>query len=412
MKKQLILSAILGSLLFVSCNSENQENDLPENTVNATVNGSAYKISELPVLPDFAKPIEKAGELRKFTLIKNDGTTLNFEMTSAKATLFGKMRTLAGTVSTDQKKVEKAVMLVSENGFELLYTDQGQNFLLKGNEELNIGYKKHDFEMSPSVRQTFLAISQKNGVDGDQILNNLNRKSTDNDSRYEVAVEKSSHYTLINQTISMRKRESIEGKSECPTAHLPFNESNPSFNKTVEADPGKYNMEIMYMDGTYDFYQAYLNLCISLYNIDNDPANLAHMPSISQYQVPDQQTQPVKYSEYVLAMAKQSNSLTQLNNLRNYCDKNPAQKNVARCAFYEDKWDSGVLGSAWVGTYSSGSYSTLIACDNGFNVLAHECGHNLGAVHVTDYNDLMYKSTSSNITHYDATNIANIKAKL
>jgi hypothetical protein len=412
MKNQFILSALLCSLFFVSCNTENQENNLPETTVNAAINGSAYKISELPVLPDFAKPIEKAGESRKFTLIRNDGRKLYFEMTSAKATLFGKMRTFAGTVSTDQKKDEKAVMLVSENGFELLYTDHSQNFLLKSNQELNIGYKQHDFVISPSVRQSFLALAQKNGIDGNQVLSSLNRKSSDNDSRHEVAIEKSSHYTLVNQTVSMAKRESLEGKRECPIHQLPFNGFNSSVNKTVEADPGNYNMEIMYMDGTYDFYQAYLNLAISLYNIDNDPANLSHMPSISQYQVPDQQSQPVKYSEYVLAMAKQSNSLTQLNNLRNYCDKNPAQKNVARCAFFEDKWDSGVLGSAWVGTYSSGSYSTLIACDNGFNVLAHECGHNLGAIHVTDYNDLMYKSTSSNITHYDATNIAKIKAKL
>ncbi|MDW9378753.1 hypothetical protein [Chryseobacterium sp. JV558] len=412
MKKQLFLSAILCSLFFVSCNSENQENDLPENTVNATVNGSAYKISELPVIPDFAKPIETAGELRKFTLIKNDGTTLNFEMTSAKATLFGKMRTLAGTVSTDQKRDEKAVMLVSENGFELLYTDGDQNFLLKGNQELNIGYKKHDFAMSPSQRQSFLDFSQKKGIDGNQILNNLNRKSIDNDSRYEVAVEKSGHYTLLNQTASTRKRESFEGKKECPTLQHPFTMHNQASDKVVEADPSNYNMEIMYMDNTYDFYQAYINLALSLYNIDNDQANLAHMPVIYQYQVPDQQTQPDKYAEYVLAVAKQTNSLTQLNNLRNYCANNPTQKSVARCALYEDEWESNTLVLAWVGYYSSSPYSTLIACDNGANVLAHGCGHNLGASHVNNSNDIMFKSTSSNLKHYDAANIVKIKAKL
>lgn len=412
MKNQFILSALLCSLFFVSCHTENQENDLPENTVNAAVNGSIYKISELPVLPDFAKPIEKAGEHRKFTLIRKDGTTLHFEMTSAKATLFGKMRTLAGTVSTDQKKDEKAVMLVSENGFELLYTDHGQNFLLKSNQELNIGYKKHDFAMIPSVKESFLAFSQKNGIDGNQVLNSLNRKSIDNDSRYEVAVEQSGHYTLINQTVSMAKRESIEGKSECPTAHLPFNVSGLSFNKTVEADPASYNMEIMYQDDTYDFDQAYLNLALSLYSVDNDTANLSHMPTIYQYQIPDQLTEPDKYNAYILAVAKQSNSGTQLGNLRKYCEQYPTQIKAAKCVLYENQWDSGVLGSAWVGTYSSGSYSTLIGCDNSGNVLAHECGHNLGANHVDNSSDVMYKYASSNLSHFDANNIAKIKAKL
>ncbi|MBB6330668.1 hypothetical protein HNP24_001618 [Chryseobacterium sediminis] len=411
MKKQLILSAILCSLILVSCNSENQENDLPESTVNATVNGSVHRISELPLIPEFAKPIEKAGEVRKFTLIKNDGTKLNFVMTSAKATLFGKMRTLAGTVSTDLGKEEKAVMLVSENGFELLYTDHDQNFLLKGNEELNIGYKKHDFTMNSSLRQSFLAFTKKNGVDGNQILSNLNRKRINNDSRYQVAVEKSNHYTLINETATMRKRESTEGKSECPTVQLPFDISTPSFNKTVEADPGNYNIEIMHMDDTYNFDQAYLNLGLSLYSVDNDPANLSHMPTIYQYQIPDEVTDPDQYFEYIVAVEKQSDSGPQLNNLRNYCNKYPTQIISAKCALYEDGWGS-VLGSAWVGTYSSGSYSTLIACDNSGNVLAHECGHNLGAAHVNSSSDVMYKYASSNLSHFDAANIAKIKAKL
>lgn len=403
------------STLFVSCYDQNLETSSSIGSGIINNNGTIYKISELPVIPNFAKPIEKAGEIREFTLIKNDGIKLNFELKALKQTLFGKMRTLVGTVSIDQEgrtKKEKAVLVVSENGFELLYTYHDQNFRLKSNTELNIGYKKPDLNTNKEIKKSFLEYARKKGIDGNEILNNLNKKNIDNDTRYDVVIEKSNHYNLINNTATTRRKEIAEGKGKCPVAQLPSYIPRQLSSKSVEADPSNYNIEIIYKEDTYDFLEAYSGLILSLYSVDNDIQNLAHVPNIYQYQMPDPMTNINMYVEYILAIFKKNNSNVQLDQLREYLDKYPSQKNVARCALYENGWDDSVLGMAWVGTYSSSSYSTLIACDDTSNVLAHECGHNLGANHVDNSNDVMYKYASSKLPHLDATNIANIKAKL
>ena len=78
-----------------------------------------------------------------------------------------------------------------------------------------------------------------------------------------------------------------------------------------------------------------------------DSIKLSHMPAIYQYQIPDEVTDPDQYFEYILAVEKQSNSGTQLNNLRNYYRKYPTQIKAAKCVLFEDKWDSGVLVLGW-----------------------------------------------------------------
>lgn len=64
-------------------------------------------------------------------MIKNDGTALNFEFKSIEQTVFGKMRTLIGTVNSANQE-DKAVMVLGENGFQLTFNNNGENFTLKG----------------------------------------------------------------------------------------------------------------------------------------------------------------------------------------------------------------------------------------------------------------------------------------
>ncbi|MGE8512005.1 MAG: hypothetical protein ACN6N7_04830 [Chryseobacterium culicis] len=187
--KKIMFSMALAATLFVSCRNENLEAGSSANTGIVTHKGSMYKISELPLLPEFAKPIEKEGEVRKFTLIKNDGTKLNFELISNKATLFGKMRTFIGTMNTNSQNKEKAVMIVGENGFDLFYTDRNQDYRLKGNQDLNIGLQKGNLGINPNHRTQFLALAKKKGLDGNHLLQEANKKPVDADKHFEVAVE-------------------------------------------------------------------------------------------------------------------------------------------------------------------------------------------------------------------------------
>lgn len=126
------------AVLMISCSSDQKESNVK------TSETSSYKISELPVLPDFANPVNRAGEEIKFTLIQNDGTEIHFDLKSVEETLLGKNRTLIGTAAVDKNEAENAVMLVGENGFELYFRNKGEDLVLKGQKELDLGYKKLD----------------------------------------------------------------------------------------------------------------------------------------------------------------------------------------------------------------------------------------------------------------------------
>lgn len=424
--KKIMISMAFAATLFVSCHNENLETSSPADSGIVTNNGSMYKISELPLIPEFAKPIEKEGEVRKFTLIKNDGSQLNFELISNKATLFGKMRTFIGTVDTSGQNKEKAIMIVGENGFDLFYTDQNQDYRLKGNQDLNIGLQKGNLGINPNHRTQFLALAKKKGLDGDHLLQEANKKPVDNDKRYEVAVEKSNYYSLINVTATLQKKGSGKNYGKCNADSLPFPSSEKSYGKN-SGSLRAYNIEIVYSDSTFDFDSSYAALLTSLNSVDSGFETI--LPNVTQYPGrPGNPDFPLSVEDelhYNTAFSKVYNSTEQLEKFENWIDSshlNNAER-LIRVALYESTWDastwaSGTLGLARPDMYKKSTnsfyrkYSALIACDDYSNTFAHECGHNLGAQHVDSYSDLMYKSANFTHMHYDATNISNIKGAL
>ncbi|MEG0925460.1 zinc-dependent metalloprotease family protein [Chryseobacterium sp.] len=423
--KKIIISMAFAATLFVSCNNENLGTSPTADNSMVTKDGSMYKISELPLVPEFAKPIEKTGEIRKFTLIKNDGSKLNFELTSIKATLFGKMRTLIGSVNTNEQTKEKAIMIVGENGFELFYTDHQQNFKLQGKDPLNIGYKNAEFNLPGTLKEKFLAYASKKGVEGNQLLKSLNKKIVEKDNDYDKIVENSSYYNLINQTVSLQQRGKNYGEQKCGSGILPTHPVEKKYDEKMSSAYKAYNIEIMYMQDTYAFTESYNGLLQSLYSVDTEfETNSSLQPNISQYLAPIlpedyQDTAAIDaYFDYWYAFPKVSEHQAQLDNMHAYTKNHPStiSGRVVRCALYEDVWD--VAGAAYEDQYAKStwsSYSILVSSDDYDSTFAHECGHNLGAGHASSVFDVMYptKSIFSNYDkHYDTTNISKIKASL
>lgn len=425
--KKIILSMALAATLFVSCRNENLETSSSADTGIVTHKGSMYKISELPLLPEFAKPIEKEGEVRKFTLIKNDGTKLNFELISNKATLFGKMRTFIGTMNTNSQNKEKAVMIVGENGFDLFYTDRNQDYRLKGNQDLNIGLQKRNLGINPNHRTQFLALAKKKGLDGHHLLQEANKKPVDADKHFEVAVEQSNNYSLLNVTATQMKKGSAVGRGNCKTESLPFSDSGKSYAKN-SGSLRAYNIEVVYTDSTFDFTSLYAALVTSLNSVDSGFQAIS--PNVTQYPGrPNNPDFPISVEDelhYNNAFSKIDDSAEQLNKVRNWiADSNAYSSGRVVCvALYENSWSSNVLGLANVDIYrhsdlrGNKKWSSLIACDDYNSTLAHECGHNLGAVHVDNTSDVMNGSSGgfwgayNAYNHHDATNISKIKRSL
>ncbi|WP_079242066.1 reprolysin-like metallopeptidase [Chryseobacterium indologenes] len=433
--KKIMISMAFAATLFVSCHNENLETSSSTDSGIVTNNGTVYKVSELPLIPDFAKPIEKEGEVRKFTLIKNDGTKLYFEMTSNSDTLFGKKRTFTGSVNTDGKINENAIMIIGENGFDLFYNDKNQDFRLKGKNELNIGYKPIKFNPQGKLKTQFLAYAQKNGIDGQQMLNQFNKKMVNDNNQYNTIIENSNHYVLLNETASNQKRKSAEGQVKCGTNHLTSTPGELN-NKTEDIAKNSnivltYNIELIGMIGDPDFDNQYTHLATSLKGID---------PNIQinwwQYQFtnhsPLNPDGTINYGyldeiiEWTNALSKVDNSLDQIKKLQIFSAshpyKNPKMRHV-RVALFGNNWNDA-NGRAGLNVYkgTNSDYpnfyrenSVAIANDNYNSTLAHECGHNLGADHADNTGDVMYEKLNgffgayNAYNHHDATNISKIK---
>lgn len=398
-------------MLVFSCNTENNDEQLP-----AANNGTIYKISELPELPEFAKPISKSGEIRRFTLVKKDGVQLNFELKSTEGTVFGKQRTLIGTVRGGDKTPENAVMVLGENGFELSFKDQKEDFIVKGRNVLDVGYVAPGSNLDSATKKEFLAYARKNGLDSKMLLDNVKKKQVNNDRQYDVVIEKSKNYNLINETITLKKKEAVESAMGCSFGLFPPSASKQSYSKKADLSKKVYTIEIMYMESSYDFANQYIRLVFSLFFLHPGLGNVAVLqyrhPEIKQ--VSDIRKWIERYFAYMEAFTKVSDSNDQLGKMTGFNSSYPGDlnKSVVRCALYEEGWSEGVLGKANLDAYGPYFDSTLIACDNQDNILAHECGHNLGAIHVDNKSDLMYAFTSpSSLGHFDSSNIAKIKSK-
>ncbi|MCP1299626.1 matrixin family metalloprotease [Chryseobacterium sp. S0630] len=410
--KKIMISMAFAATLFVSCHNENLETSSPANSGIVTNNGSMYKISELPLVPEFAKPIEKEGEVRKFILIKNDGTKLNFELKSINSTLFGKMRTLIGSVNTGDENQNRAIMIVGENGFDLFYKDKNQDFRLKGKNELNIGYKKIEFNPQGKQKSEFLAFAQKKGINGQQLLNQVNEKMINDNSLYNVTIENSNHYILLNETATVQKRGSIESHRKCNTdLH-----SNPAINKISNMTASKqgrpyevqtYNLQLVKMYGNADIDGQYAQLVNTLYNVDaRFTVNLTQYQLTNSIRNPDDtfnEAYVEELAELANATSKVATSGAQMTKLSNWSVSHPftGSGRFVRFVLYADAWEDHA-GQAYLNFYrdsdNSNPYihgnSILVACDDYSTVLTHECGHNMGAEHVDLADDVMYPNAN------------------
>lgn len=416
MKATKILGVYM-AILMISCSGDHKESDVK------TSETSMYKISELPIFPDFAKPIDKAGEERKFSLEKNDGTRLAFELKSVEETLFGEKRTLIGTVTPDKKEPENAVLIIGTNGFELYFKDKGEELVLKGKKELNVGYEKPNFNFDAQTKKEFMAAAKKAGVDGEKLLRDYSGQQSnkkDNNNQFEVIIEKSPHYNLINATATLAKRELIEGEinGECGSV-LP---SSNDFSKQMKTDRANavtrktYNMEIVYMEDGFPYITCYVNVIYSFMQLGGKlglkKEEYNQVPNLSMYRPENNDV-----VNYLSVFARKSKAETQLDKMRDYLGSRPHKlgNKIVRCALYNGfPWDNGALGMTYSGgIYGNDSYdakkSSLIASDRFPNILAHECGHNLGASHVNDKNDIMYDKASKSLEHYDKENLKIIK---
>ncbi|WP_202702053.1 zinc-dependent metalloprotease family protein [Flavobacterium sp. UGB4466] len=423
MEKKIVFGIFIVFSL-VSCSRENVglESDLS--------NSVAYKISELPQLPDFAKPIRESGEIREFSLIKKDGTKLNFDLKSAEQTLFGKKRTLTGTVEANEK-YENAIMIIGDNGFELYFKDNGEELVLKGKKDLDVGVEELDLNFDKAEKKEFLVAANKLGHNGEVLLKNyLNQQSTSkkDDSHFEVITEKYDNYRLINETATLRRKELVEGRiaggclSIVPPVASPqlFNSSKPT--GILNKDSRKtYNIEVAYMEKDFPYMFHYVKLVYSLMQVGRKlglkKEEYCQVPNFNFYKPEDT---PAAKAEYLASFARVSDADKQLKHLVSYNIKHPNKLGfkVVRCAFFTGhKWSNSNLGLAYVGTYgnsySGKGFSSLIISDLANNAFAHECGHNLGADHVNDVNDVMYRYNaldgSGKYEHLDKGNLSAIK---
>ncbi|MGE8512004.1 MAG: zinc-dependent metalloprotease family protein [Chryseobacterium culicis] len=188
-----------------------------------------------------------------------------------------------------------------------------------------------------------------------------------------------------------------------------------------------YNIEVVYTDSTFDFTSLYAALVTSLNSVDSGFQAIS--PNVTQYPGrPNNPDFPLSVEDelyYNNAFSKVDDSAEQLKKVVNWADSNPYNfGRVVRVALYENKWSSDVLGLANVDWYRHSDsrhlkkLSSLIACDDYNSLLAHECGHNLGAQHVENTSDVMNGSPNGiwgaydAYNHHDATNISKIKRSL
>ncbi|WP_166922612.1 zinc-dependent metalloprotease family protein [Flavobacterium poyangense] len=442
MKRNLTLGLIM-IIIIASCSKNSEDETIPTKEIKITTpvqpdGNKAYKISQLPKIPDFATPIIKEGEKRSFTLIKDDGSKLNFILESSKQQLFGKMRTFTGSVNLNGSESGKAIMIIGENGFELFFEDNTNAFFhIDSKENLDIGYKNISLDFDNNFKTIFLDLAKKQGQNGETLISNFRNRITRSKTSGSK-FQNRNNYNLENSN-------SLMGVGHCsePKIYTPSNlRSSESKKNSSNAD--SFNMEVVYMDPNYDFLPSYVNLIFSFMKLKeskygkNIESYFSAVPTVSQYTIPtiqsgDTQEQIKRnasiYFEYMLLLDKKPDPDAQYYNLGMFTVKNPdtSKKNLVRCLLYGDSWDKMTLGMANIGAYVNstnlppGPYAQSIlissSADYDNKTLAHECGHALGAFHdQSNIEDLMFPNTTSGAgkkaIHFNISNIEIIKSDL
>lgn len=423
MKATKILGVFM-AILLISCSSDPKESNVK------TSESSTYKISELPTLPDFARPISRAGEERQFTLIKNDETEINFNLKSIEETFFGKRRTLVGTATVGKNKPENAVMVVGENGFELLFRNKGEQLMLKGKNELNVGYEMLDLNFDAQSKKEFLSAAKKEGYDGEVLLRDyLDQQNAGKQVRnnYDVIVEKSKNYDLIDQSSTQaiaRKNALKNGQIEDCMSILPpsaISKSPEPIKMHLANKSGmmkRYNIEFTYIEYPSAYVAYYLSLIDSFFDLGGklkiNKEEYSPYPNLIRYKP---ENTPAAKAQYLAAFAKVPDGSAQIRKLAAYIKARPTKygNKILRCAlFYNCSWDNQTHGGvAYFDTYGNdlngSEESSLIFGTIHYNGFVHECGHNLGAVHAENSSDVMYRQGSDKIYHFDAANLKAIE---
>lgn len=448
----ILLFLIVSSFFSCSKDSEIEKNDGKSVTkeevtpITTPKKSNIYKISELPNLPDFALPITKANEVRKFILIQDDGTQLDFNLKGVKEKLFGKMRTFVGVVSTKENEEKNAIMILGENGFELFFENSNDFFRIKNTKSLDFGYKELDLNFDNVTKSKFLAYAKEKNIDGEILLNKF--LNNNKDRFFSGKFNSTQNYVITNQNKNERNSTSEEEAQDqqyyysLNSSHHYSNNSNQTKKLNIIGKEEAYNIEIVYMESNYDFLNGYVNLIYSFIKLAESKqgidisARFSVVPNVEQFLLPlvklenreQQATENAKiYYEYMSLLEKVPNSDIQLSKLGFYTSRNIRNvggEKIIRCSLYKESWGN-IWGMTLVGIYPysdnispySSQQSVLISCDKSHRVFPHEVGHSLGAVHTpNNKEDIMFPKPANSINkkaeHFDSSNIDVIKDAL
>jgi len=415
MNLKLILGiTFVSAVLFTSCEKEKQVTEQPIPAI--------YNLSQLNASAKFADKIITKDENRTFSIGLKDGTHLNFNLNGVEQTVFGKIRSLVGTVEINKVK-EKALILVGENGFSLHYQHDNHFFVIKNKENLDLGYKQPTIDLTSDASKKEMAeYTKTNGSAATEKLiatyNNFkNQPVIDNNANYDVVMEVSNGYSLIDQTLTEQKKQSAEGKSVCGAVHSPSTTAlersslKGATNNSMSSQQSlkTYTIEIAYRETNFDLASEYSFLIFSFITIDPTLTHLFWIPTVTQTNWGSSFMDLVKFIPYIV---KTSSANDQLSNLSTYSTKHPIPNATCRVSLYKNDWDNSIVGISFLNTFKNNSYSIVIVSDSHPSTLAHECGHNMGANHVTNTADVMYPYADYNgAFHYDAANLKVMRAK-
>jgi len=413
------LKLILGitfvtAVLFTSCKKGKLVTEQPIPAI--------YNLSQLNASAKFADKTITKDENRTFSIGLKDGTHLNFNLNGVAQTVFGKIRTLVGTVEINKVK-EKALILVGENGFSLYYQHDNHLFAIKDKENLELGYKQPSLDLTSDVSKKEMAeYTKTNGAAATKKLvatyNNFKNSPVMVEENYNVVTEASNGYSLVDMTLTEQKKQSIEGKKmsvgglcKPPTS----GSSSRVANSMSQQVSKRYNLEIAYMENNFKFTTQYAWLAFSFVSIERKSIfnPTFWLPSVSQTNIGTSFTDIGIFLAYIYPT---SMGMDQLNHLTAYnlTANHGVPAGSCRIALYKKAWKENT-GVAWSNSYlfyfNSPGYSTAVSCDaTSNNFLAILCAENLGALPVTNNAlDVMY-SLGDNYDHYDADNLKAIRA--
>lgn len=427
MKKMMFMIAALAGISIVSITSCQKESVIKGTSYlknNASDYGT-FDLASLSKLAVFAHALDQSkSETRSFSIKLKDATLLTFELNSAPASkLFGKARLLGGTVTVNGQR-GIAVMVIGENGFDIIYQYGNHSYRIKPKFSLDIGYANCLSKIgNTDLEKTINTIKQKYpNQDKETIEQKVleaagKRQTEDKDLKFNSVSESGINYELIDLVETSNNRTRAEGQSVC--SEVASTTTGKQGNQVLGSTNGIYNLLIAYKSPDFDLPGSYLKLLMSLWVLGGSSPYIREI-TVTEYQpnffFPDGTVNMSEVVDYYMSLVFPTGTPEdQLHLLEYYASYshgiNP--NNYVVVNLQEDGWGS-VLGRAYINAYPVFPYSCLIATDDHLGVLAHECGHNLGAIHdENNTNDLMYPTAGGNREyHYNTANINTIKSKM